>query len=346
VIKVSVCIPTYNQALYLERAIRSAATQTLAPHEIIVSDDASTDETPEVLSRLLKEIPALKIIRQPLNLGISSNVDKCLRVATGDFVVRLDSDDMLLPTYIERLAGFLDKFPQAGYAHAAVMEVDQYDHAVKERKLIRKQGYQSGEESLKAAISGFRVAANIVMFRKEALEKAEFIRSKANFAEDYYLCASIGAEGYGNYYVSEILSNYRVWMDSGKVRQKRKLAEINGLRQVFTEVLEPAYMHDEPMLNLIKSQRSNFACRHADCLAWDEYTRSEKEELSRAIDALSSSKRVEAIKWIYLNGYGDMLKMVLSLVDFSKQRLKPMVLRLRGSNRANSSLSNLLSLLR
>src|SRR5690606_17142504 len=129
--------------------------------------------------------------------------------------------------------------PKAGYAHAAVMEVDQYDHPVKERRLIRKSGYQSDVESLKAAISGYRVAANIIMFRKEALERVGYIINTADFAEDYYLCASLAAQGYGNCYLNEILSNYRVWMDAGKVRQKRKLAEINGLRQVFTEVLEP-----------------------------------------------------------------------------------------------------------
>src|SRR5690554_4686932 len=169
--KVSVCIPTYNQSLYLEKAIRSVAMQTLTPCEIIVSDDASTDETPEVLDRLSKEISILKIIRQPVNLGISLNVDACLRAASGDFVVRLDSDDILLPAYIERLVALLEKFPKAGYAHAAVREVDQYDNAVKERRLIRESGYHTEADALKAAISGYRVAANIIMFRREALER-------------------------------------------------------------------------------------------------------------------------------------------------------------------------------
>lgn len=329
VIKVSVCIPTYNQALYLEKAIRSAAMQTWAPHEIIVSDDASTDETPELLVRLAQEIPALKIMRQPQNLGISLNVDRCLRAASGDFIVRLDSDDMLLPAYIERLASFIGTFPKAGYAHASVLEVDQYDRPVRARQLIRKSGYQSDVESLKAAISGYRVAANIIMFRREALEKAGYIKSNADFAEDYHLCASIAAQGYGNYYLDEILSNYRVWMDSGKVRQRRKLAEIKGLRQVFAEVLEPAYTGNERMLNLIKNQRSRVASIHADCLGWTEYTASEKEELSRAIDQLSSSYKVKAVKWLYLNGYGQVWSKAISLLNFPKQLLKLLILRWR-----------------
>ncbi|MDB5009966.1 MAG: glycosyl transferase, partial [Mucilaginibacter sp.] len=60
---VSICICTYNQALYLEQAVRSAFQQTLLPIEIIVSDDCSTDETPQVLKRLSEELPLLKVIR-------------------------------------------------------------------------------------------------------------------------------------------------------------------------------------------------------------------------------------------------------------------------------------------
>ncbi|HLU90741.1 MAG TPA: glycosyltransferase family 2 protein [Cyclobacteriaceae bacterium] len=337
--KVSVCIPTYNQSLYLEKAIRSANRQTLAPYEIIVSDDASTDETPEVLNRLSAEIPHLKIIRQPANLGTSLNVDACLRAATGEFVVRLDSDDLLLPGYVEKLVGLLQAFPHAGYAHAAVMEVDQHDRAVKVRRLIRKSGYQKGGDALKAAISGYRVSANIILFRKEALQKAGYIKNIADFAEDYYLCASIAAQGYGNCYMDEVLSNYRVWMDAGKVRQKRKLAEINGLRRVFTEVLEPAYRQNYSILNLIKNKRSAFACQHADCLGWDEYSPAEKKELGHAIDRLSGSKRVKVVKWIYSNGYGESLKKAFWIMGLPKQLLKAIILRFRGSNQALVSVS-------
>ena len=58
--KVSICIPTYNQGLYIEKAIRSAALQTVKPFEIIVYDDCSTDETPQILQRLAKEFSPMR----------------------------------------------------------------------------------------------------------------------------------------------------------------------------------------------------------------------------------------------------------------------------------------------
>lgn len=328
-IKVSVCIPTFNQALYIEKAVKSVAKQTFPPYEIIVSDDASTDKTPEILKPLSTEIPILKVIRQPINLGISRNVDACLRSALGDIVIRLDSDDFLLPTFIEKLVPYLQKFPDAGYVHAAVMEIDQYDNPVKERRLIRSSGYQSDKEALKAAVNGYRVAANIIVFRREALEKAGYIRAKANFAEDYYLCASISAQGYGNYYLNEILSSYRVWIDTAKVRQKRKLAEIIGLRQVFEEVLEPAFQENNYDLGSIKKKRSDFACMHADCLGWEEYTASEKEELVQALSTLSDSKKAKAIRWLYLNGYGKILGKILETLNLPKKIIRSFILRIK-----------------
>ncbi|RYE14874.1 MAG: glycosyltransferase, partial [Rickettsiales bacterium] len=213
--KVSVCIPTYNQSQYLTQAIRSAYDQSLKPLEIIVSDDCSTDDTSEVLTSLSKEIPSLKIILQPVNLGIAKNTDSCLRLAKGDFVIRLDSDDSLSSSYIEKLSNLLLKYPQAGYAHAAVQEIDQHGNFLQKRQLARKSGYQDSIVALKSAVKGYRVSANIIMFRKEALEQVDYITNRPNYVEDYHLSASLASAGFGNVYSNETLAFYRVWIDSG-----------------------------------------------------------------------------------------------------------------------------------
>ena len=81
--KVSVCIPTFNQAAYIEQTIKSCTQQTLKPFEILVSNDCSTDNTLEVLKRLSQEISILKVINQPGNRGMVPNTDAVLRAATG-----------------------------------------------------------------------------------------------------------------------------------------------------------------------------------------------------------------------------------------------------------------------
>ncbi|MDB5062973.1 MAG: glycosyl transferase [Mucilaginibacter sp.] len=327
---VSVCICTYNQAPYLEKAIRSAAVQTLLPVEIIVSDDCSTDETPQILQQLSAEIPFLKVVQQPKNIGIAKNIDACLRMATGDLIIRLDSDDYLFPMYTEKLSELLLKYPSAGYAHAAVQEINERGHFLNERKLFRKSGFQSDRDALKASIKGYRVTANILMFRKEALIKVDYMSGRPNFGEDFHLAAAISAAGFGNVYMNEILAFYRIWTDVGKIRQRRKLIEIKGLRKVFEDVIEPAYKERAWSLKILKSCKTDFACQHADCLGWEIYSAEEKKEIAFELSKLSGALRAKVCSWIYLNGFGAPATLIFNLKSNIKSIIKTMLITFNG----------------
>lgn len=325
--KVSVCIPTYNQSQYLTQAILSAYNQSIKPIEIIVSDDCSTDGTADVLSRLSNEIPILKVISQPVNLGITYNSDNCLRCATGDLIIRLDSDDYLSPFYLEKLSKLLVKYPQAGYAHAAVQEVDQYGSFLQKRQLARKSGYQDSIEALQSASKGYRVSANIIMFKREALIKVNYLTDRPMSAEDYHLSASLAAAGFGNVYLNEVLSFYRVWVDAGKTRLRRKLMEIMGFYKVFHEVLEPAYKAKGWSIKSLGKSRAAIASVQADCLSWKVYSDDEKAQLKDALITLSPSQRVKTVIWLYLNGYGKILDLYSGLLSKFKFKFKKILIK-------------------
>jgi len=322
---ISVCICTYNQEAYIEKAIQSVVEQTLKPLEIIVSDDCSTDATSTILNRLQAEISFLRVIRQPTNLGIAKNVDSCLRLASGEFIVRLDSDDYLEPSYIEKLSDALYKHTDAGYAHASVREVDEYGHYLRERKLFRSAGFQSDVEALKASLKGYRVAANILMFRKSALERVNFLSGRPNFGEDYHLTAAISDAGFGNVYLSETLAFYRVWTDPKKVRTRRKRGEIEGLRKVFDEVICPAFLSRNWPTQMLIKRRTQLACSHADCLGWDVFENDEKLILADELLKLSPAVSVRLLSWVYLNGYGGMIEYYNETKGNCKQKLKSIV---------------------
>lgn len=327
--RISICICTYNQARYVEQAISSAARQTVSAFEIIVSDDCSTDDTPKILDTLLEKIPTLKVIRQKKNLGIAKNTDACLRLATGDFIVRLDSDDVLLPNFSEKLSALLLKFPLAGYAHADVQEIDQNGEFLKVRRLYRSSVFQTSDEALKAAAKGYRVAANIIMFRREALVKVNYLTGRPNFGEDYHLAASISAADFGNVHLKEVLCYYRVWVDIGMIRRKRKLDEIEGLRRVFEEVLEPAFRSRHLNTHTLEKNRIKLACSHADCLGWQLYSPVEKEQLVTELFKLSSAFKVRVFVWLYLNNLGSTLSLVKKSVTVPKAIFKSFLLRTR-----------------
>lgn len=91
-IKVTIMIPTFNQAAFINEAIDSALAQTYPNLEVIVGDDASTDATPEIMAKI--NDPRLKYVRNTCNLGRAANYRNLLyKHATGDYVVNLDGDD-------------------------------------------------------------------------------------------------------------------------------------------------------------------------------------------------------------------------------------------------------------
>jgi glycosyltransferase involved in cell wall biosynthesis len=335
-LNISICIPTYNQSAYLERSIRSAYEQSYKALEIIVCDDSSTDDSKVVLERLKLEIPILKVFYQPNNQGISKNVDACLRMATGDLILRLDSDDLIFPDYLKKVSKVMANNPDAGYGHVAIQEIDQYDKPKRIRRLFRSALYLNADDALRVASKGYRVAANIVMFRKVALEKVGYITSRLNFAEDWHLSVNIAAAGYGNIYLDEVLASYRVWDDAGKVRQHRKLAEIKGITAVFELALEPAYTERGWNLKELKAQRSSLAAVHADCLGWDNYTIIEKREIIDALLKLSSSTRVKTMIWIYCNGFGTMIQLVSKAKDSLKSIVKKLILSVKSNHQTAS----------
>jgi len=120
---VSIIIPTYDNARYLGRTIESALGQDHVDREVIVVDDGSTDETPEVLARYEGRIRA---VRQP-NAGVSTARNHGLSLARGEYVVFLDGDDVLLPDKLSAQLAVIETHPHLGYVHSGWHRIDGND---------------------------------------------------------------------------------------------------------------------------------------------------------------------------------------------------------------------------
>ena len=112
--RISVVIPLYNKVTEIERAVRSVVEQSLAPREIIVVDDGSTDGSAAVVERLIAEFAEynIRLIRQA-NGGVSAARNRGIEEATGEFVALLDGDDMWLSGYIAEVCRLMTYYPDA-----------------------------------------------------------------------------------------------------------------------------------------------------------------------------------------------------------------------------------------
>ncbi len=113
----TVIVPAYNAAGTLELAIRSVRAQTDSSFELIAVDDGSTDATPDLLQRLAGEDARIRVIRQE-NAGPSAAREAAMGQASGTYLTFLDSDDLLMPSYLETMAETLGADAEIGLAHA------------------------------------------------------------------------------------------------------------------------------------------------------------------------------------------------------------------------------------
>ena len=106
--KYSILLPTRNGGPYLENCIRSILDQDYADLELILSDNANTDTTPQVISKFADD-PRVKVLRLEEPISVTDNWNNALGVAKGDYVLMMGDDDYLLPGYLSRMARALDE---------------------------------------------------------------------------------------------------------------------------------------------------------------------------------------------------------------------------------------------
>jgi len=130
---VTIAIPTYNRAeRYLPVALRSAIGQTYESTEILVVDNASTDDTADVVRA--HEHPGLRYVRQAKNVGPFRNFQRGLTEARGDYLVLLCDDDRLDPDFVATCVAALPGDRPVGYVRTGLRIIDDTGETVKERR--------------------------------------------------------------------------------------------------------------------------------------------------------------------------------------------------------------------
>lgn len=123
----SVVVPNFNDAKYLKQCIESVVTQDVPPDEFIILDDASTDNSVEVIEAAIRGYPFARLVRNPQNLGHGGvpNANKGLQTAKCKFVYFLGANDFILPGLFRKVKECLERYPRAGLFSAMVWLVDE-----------------------------------------------------------------------------------------------------------------------------------------------------------------------------------------------------------------------------
>jgi len=120
--KVTVCLPTFNKARYLPTAIESVLAQEFRDYELLIVDDASTDGTGEAVQSFHDS--RIRYIRNPENLGLVENWNRCLALALAEYTIIFHDDDVMLPKLLRREVEVLESDPEVVLVHTAAQPID------------------------------------------------------------------------------------------------------------------------------------------------------------------------------------------------------------------------------
>jgi glycosyltransferase involved in cell wall biosynthesis len=182
---ISVVIPCFNSAATIERALRSVEHQTIKPHEVLVVDDASSDNTVSIIEQFARNsLLNIRVIKQSVNGGPSVARNTAWNVVTSEFIAFLDADDQWHPQKLElQLGVMLDN-------RTCVMSF--HDHLFGSSEQFENLPFTpiTSQATLRNYLLRNRSATPTVMLRTTITER--FLNTK-RYAEDYLLWLTITA---------------------------------------------------------------------------------------------------------------------------------------------------------
>jgi glycosyltransferase involved in cell wall biosynthesis len=267
---VTFVVPCYKLSHLLAECVNSILSQTYTDFEILIMDDCSPDDTPEV-ARTFSD-PRVVHVRNEPNLGHLRNYNKGIRRARGKYVWLISADDRLrCDSALERYVGVMESHPEVGYVFCSGRALD--DH--QEGDVIRSSLYRlcdgifSGREFLLDLLRGNFVLAASGMVRKECYEKISYFPEDMPYAGDWYLWA-VFALHYDVAYFAEPMVNYRVHdlSMSNTMAQTNTRAITRDIMLVPTRIRHAA--EEMGATAIVDRCRECMIDHYADCIATRE----------------------------------------------------------------------------
>ncbi len=225
---VSVILPTYNGELFIADTLQSVLDQTYKNLEVIIIDDASTDKTVEVIRSFNDD--RIKLYVNETNLGIGENSNKALSLATGEFIMMQDHDDISSPSRIELQHRCLIDNPNiTGVAlHVKSFKDTPPDDIY---KTLDNYNIDKNSRELKALGLYHFLTHPTLFYRKSILDKLDsYYSSKFTIAGDLYFIERLNSVGASWILLKDDLLAYRIHPNMTTTKYKKP--------QIYREVLE------------------------------------------------------------------------------------------------------------
>lgn len=251
---VSVVVPTFNRSRYLAGALRSALAQTYVNIEVIVSDDASTEDVYGTTVAGFSD-PRVKYVRNPVNLGMGRNIWTAMTAAAGKYVATLHDDDEWEPNFLAAMVRALEGDESLSVAFCDHAIIDEHGRLNEEAANLNTRRWHRDvlpagvlHPFLELALVTRVVpAAMAALFRKSAIDWSDFPAEVGTYYDAWltYLAARTGA---GAFYDPRRLTRYRIHSQSETDSWVSSAGRLRALTQ--GEFVTRRYLDDPALLRI------------------------------------------------------------------------------------------------
>lgn len=250
--KVTVITTVFNSEKYLKKAIESILTQSFEDFEYILVDDHSSDNSVDIIHSYKDK--RIKLIRNNSNQGTYAASNKAIELAKGQYIARLDSDDIAREDRFEKQTKLLDEKLNIAVVGSYVQLIDDKDALIGERKFP-----QTNNEILGQIFLVNPITHSASMVRKEYLNKVGGYNSQFSKSQDYNLWLNIARIGGKFYNIPEYLVQYRIHDQSigGRSYQEQQNIINNQLADIIYDIfhIRLSVSSIERMRNLLRGKR-------------------------------------------------------------------------------------------
>lgn len=238
---VSVILPNRNHAQYLAQALAALRAQTWRAFEVIVVDDASTDESRALMARLVVDDPRIRLLQLDSHVGINAAIAQGLAQARGEFLYCAAADDWVAPAFFERSVAVLRSHPASALCFSDPMENRGQPQAFPLFLSCTPRAYTPDEMVSEIRRNYFHISSNTVLYRRELFEKAGGFRADLHWLSDWFV-NNLLALRYGASYLPEALTCLMVRDESySATNLRRRTAQHDLLLHVIDLLDEPKF---------------------------------------------------------------------------------------------------------
>ena len=211
--RISVIMGIYNCASTLQEALDSLYSQTYQDFEIILCDDGSKDNTYELALENQKQHDNIVLLKNPHNMGLNQTLNNCLAVAKGEYIARMDGDDISLPTRFEKQVKFLDEHLEYAVVSTPMIYFDENGEF--------RRGKGKGEIVARDFVHGSPICHAPCMARTTAFKAVGgySVDDRLLRVEDYHLWFKLFSDGHKLFMMNECLYKMR---DDRNAKSRRK----------------------------------------------------------------------------------------------------------------------------